>query len=351
MLSSRLPRLYTVPVVAILSLASVNVAAAQQAAKPNPQMQAVLDALKELQAKPIHELSVAEARTQASPADTARTVQRDKRISPGPEAKIATKDIAIPTASGNLPARVYTPAGAGPFPVILYFHGGGWVIADINTYDASPRALALGSDAIVLSVDYRHAPEHKFPAQHEDAWAAYVWTVENVQTLNGDGNRIAVAGESAGGNLAANVALMARERKAKMPVHQLLVYPIAGNDTNTPSYQENAEAVPLGKKDMEWFIDKVFSSKDEAADPRVNLVARTDLAGLPSATVITAQIDPLRSEGQNYAANLKKAGVEVDAKTFDGVTHEFFGMGKVVDEAKQAEDMASTDLKAAFSKK
>ena len=328
-----------------------NVAAAQEMAKPTPQMQSVLDALQMLQAKPIHTLSVPEARTQASAADASRTVQRDKKISPYPEAKLVTKDIAIPGPNGALPARVYTPPGEGPFPVILYFHGGGWVLADINTYDATPRALALGTGAIVLSVDYRHAPEHKFPAQHEDAWTAYAWTVENVHTLNGDSRRIAVAGESAGANLAANVALMAKAMKATMPVYQLLVYPIAGNDMSTPSYQENADAMPLGKADLEWFVANVFKSKDETADPRIDLVGRSDLAGLPPATVITAQIDPLRSEGQAYAENLKKAGVAVDAKTFDSVTHEFFGMAKVVPEAKQAVDMASADLKKAFASK
>ncbi|MET0171138.1 MAG: alpha/beta hydrolase, partial [Agrobacterium vaccinii] len=141
-------------------------------AKPDAQMQAVLDALKGLDAKPFSSLTVPQARTQASAADAAHTVQRDKKISPMPEAGVATTDIAIPSAAGALPARVYIPEGKGPFPVVLYFHGGGWVVADINTYDATPRALALGSKAIVVSADYHHAPESKFPAQHDDAWAA-----------------------------------------------------------------------------------------------------------------------------------------------------------------------------------
>lgn len=326
------------------------VAQAQQA-QPDPQMKAVLDALKALDAKPLHTLSVPDARTQASAADAARTVQRDKKTSALPEAKVATKDIAIPTAGGALPARVYIPEGDGPFPVVLYFHGGGWVVADINTYDATPRQLVLGTKAIVVSVDYHHAPESKFPAQHDDAWAAYTWTVENVHTLNGDASRIAVAGESAGGNLAANVALMAKAKKTTMPVHQLLVYPIAGNDMNTPSYQENANASPLGKADMEWFVGHVFKSKDQTADPRINLVGRDDLAGLPSATVITAQIDPLRSEGQAYADKMKTAGVQVNLINYEGVTHEFFGMAKVVDKAKEAVDAANADLAKAFAKR
>ena len=203
----------------------------------------------------------------------------------------------------------------------------------------------------MISVEYRHAPEHKFPAAHEDAWNAYVWAVENVHTLNGDAERIAVAGESAGGNLAANVALMAKKNETVMPVHQLLVYPVAGSDMNTESYQENAEAKPLGKADMEWFVKNTVSSMDDAKDPRLNLVGRDDLADLPSATVITAEIDPLRSEGQAYAAKLEEAGVKVNAKTYPGVTHEFFGMAKVVPAAKEATDMAVADLKAAFAAK
>ena len=348
-MSFKLHTVRTLGAVAALSLiASVSLA---EQAKLDPQMQTVLDALSLLQAKPFHTLSVPDARMQASPADAARTVQRDRKVSPLPEAKVATKDFAIPTANGALPARAYIPEGEGPFPVVLYFHGGGWVVADLNTYDATPRALALGSKALVISVDYHHAPESKFPAQHDDAWAAYTWIVENVHTMNGDAKRVAVAGESAGGNLAANVALMAKKKKTTEPVYQLLVYPIAGNDTNTPSYQENANALPLGKADMEWFISNVFTSKDQTSDPRINLVGRTDLAGLPPATVVTAQIDPLRSEGQAYAEKLKDAGVKVNLIDVDGVTHEFFGMAKVVDKAKTAVDAANDDLSKAFGSK
>ncbi|MGF9694523.1 alpha/beta hydrolase fold domain-containing protein [Rhizobium sp. 0TCS1.26] len=313
-------------------------------------MQAVLDKLQALDANPFASLTVAEARTQASAADAARAIQWDKRISSNPDAQVTTRDIAIPTKQGSIAARVYIPGGEGPFPVVVYYHGGGFVVADINVYDATPRALALNTNAIVVSAEYRHAPEHKFPAAHDDAWAAYQWTVENIHELNGDADRIAVAGESAGGNLAANVALMAKEKKAKMPVHQLLVYPIAGNDMNTPSYQENAEAKPLGKADMEWFVKNSTTSMDQAADPRINLNGRSDLAGVAPATVILAQIDPLRSDGETYAAKLKDAGVAVNSKIFPGVTHEFFGMAKVVPAAKDAMDLAVADLQAAFGK-
>jgi acetyl esterase/lipase len=322
---------------------------AQDAPKPAPEMQAVLDKLAALGSRPFSTLTVPEARTQASPADAAHAVQWDRRLSSNPEAQVTTKDIAIPSKEGGLAARVYVPGGEGPFPVIVYYHGGGWVVADINVYDGAPRALSLGAHAVVVSVEYRHAPEHKFPAAHDDAWTAYEWVVKNIHELNGNADKIAVAGESAGGNLAANVALMAKEKKTKQPVYQLLVYPVAGNDMNTPSYQENADAKPLGKADMEWFVKNTVTSMDDAKDPRINLNGRSDLSGVAPATIILAQIDPLRSDGETYAAKLKDSGVKVDLKTYDGVTHEFFGMGKVVPQAKEALDLAVSDLIAAFS--
>lgn len=350
-MSSPLPKLAALATLLALSLTTAIPAYAAEPPKAAPEMQAVLDKLAALKAKPVSQLTVPEARTQASPADAAKAVMLGKKISDQPEASVKYKDIGIPTANGTLPARVYTPEGQGPFPVIVYYHGGGWVIADINVYDGAPRALAYNTKAIVVSVEYRHAPEFKFPAAHEDAWNAYAWVVENIHTMNGDAKKLAVAGESAGGNLAANVALMAKKMKATMPVYQLLVYPVAGNDMTTPSYVENAEAKPLGKKDMEWFVSHVFASKDETSDPRLNLVGRNDLADLPPATVILAQIDPLRSEGEALANKLEDAGVKVNSKVFDGATHEFFGMAKVVPQAKAAMDMAVTDLKAAFAAK
>jgi acetyl esterase/lipase len=322
-----------------------------QAADPSADMQAVLDKLAALEAKPIHTLSVPEARTQASPADAAKAVQWEKRIPSAPEGKVATQDIAIPTSHASLPARVYIPEGEGPFPVVVYYHGGGWVLADLNVYDATPRGLALNAQAVVVSVDYRHAPEFRFPAAHEDAWEAYTWVIENVHTFNGDAARTAVAGESAGGNLAANVAIRARDQQTTQPVHQVLVYPVAGDDMTTASYQENADQVPLGKADMEWFVGHVFEDPAQAADPRLDLVAREDLADLPPATVILAELDPLRSEGETYAQHLKDAGVPTEVRVFPGVTHEFFGMAKVVEQAKAANDMAVSALKDAFAGK
>ncbi len=322
----------------------------EKMATPSMQMQAVLDKLAELGAKPLGTLSVEETRKQPTPADAVKAVMKDKGIT-APEAitAVKTRDFTIPGADGPVPARLYTPAtGDGPFPLIVYFHGGGWVIANIDVYDASPRALVVGTDAIVVSVSYRQAPEFKFPAAHDDVIAAYKWIVENSGELNGDATKIAVVGESAGGNLAANVAIAARDNGWTQPLHQVLIYPVAGNDMMTPSYEENADAQPLGKAGMAWFVEQVFNTKEETADPRLNLVARTDLAGLPPATIINAQIDPLRSEGEALAKALEAAGVAVTQKTYPAVTHEFFGMATVVDEARDAQALASGELRKAF---
>lgn len=335
--------------VAATAAAGTNSETAHEMAKPAPEMQAVLDKLADLGAKPLHTLTPDEARAQPTPADAVAAVMADKGIDAGPAAAISTRDIVIPGPGGDIMARVYTPAGEGPFPIVVYYHGGGWVIADLDTYDASARALSLGAEAVVVSSHYRQGPENVFPAAHDDAYAAYVWAVENSGEFNGDAARMAVAGESAGANLAANVAIMARDAKIMQPLHQLLVYPVAGNDMSTPSYLENAEAAPLGKADMAWFVEHAFAKMGDTADPRLNLVGRDDLQGLPPATLITAQIDPLRSESIAYGEALDAAGVTVEARNFEGVTHEFFGMGAVVPQAVEAMDFATTNLKAAFA--
>lgn len=248
-----------------------------------------------------------------------------------------------------IPVRIYTPSGSGPFPVVVYYHGGGWVIANLDTYDASPRAMANLANAVVVSSHYRQGSEHKFPAAHQDAFAAYRWTLQNARSLKGDSSRVAVMGESAGGNLAAAVSLMARDSSVQLPAYQVLVYPIAGYDFNTASYQENAAAKPLNKPMMQWFFQNYLRSPADGKSPLIDLV-NADLQGLPAASVITAQIDPLRSEGKALADRLERAGVEVDYRNYDGVTHEFFGMGAVVNEAKQAEQQAAAGLKQGFGR-
>lgn len=337
--------------VGLLISSSVHANAQAPATPPLPKadkdMQLVLDALAGLGGAPIETLEPAAARMQPTPADAVRVVLTNKLgKAPAPEAVAKVENRTYSDA--KIPMRIYTPKGKGPFPVIVYFHGGGWVIANLDVYDATPRALANAAGAIVVAASYRQAPEHKFPAAHEDAFMAYKWVTENAASFGGDPVRIAVAGESAGGNLAINTAIRARDEKLTAPVHMLLVYPLAGSDMTTPSYIANADAKPLNKPMIQWFVKHVFKTPDGAKDKRIDLVNRTDLANLPSATIVTAEIDPLRSEGQALAKACIAAGVKVDAADYTGVTHEFFGMGAAVADAKAAQQRAGKNFKAAF---
>ncbi len=313
-------------------------------------MQAVLDQLAALGSKPIEQLSAQAARKQPTPADAVKALLKKQGKPTAPEAVAKVVNRTIPGPGGPIKIRIYTPKGAGPFPVLVYYHGGGWVIADLDTYDASPRALANAAGAIVVSSHYRQGPEHKFPAAHDDAYAAYKWAVANAKSFNGDPKRVAVGGESAGGNMAAAVSIRARDEKAALPVHQLLVYPVASGTLAWPSVEENANAKPLNKAMLPWFFKNYLKSPADSAAPQINLTGVSNLQGLPAATVILAQIDPLRSEGDAYARKLKDAGVEVDEKTYDGVTHEFFGMGAAVEEAKDAVSFAADGLKKGFGR-
>lgn len=315
-------------------------------AQADTDMSRVLAALADLDPKAIEKLSAEEARKQPSVADAAKALLSKEGKPTAPEPGVATKDVTIQGPGGAIPARVYKPEGAsGPLPVVLYFHGGGWVIADLDTYDASPRALAKDANVIVVSSHYRQAPENKFPAAHEDALAAYQWVLKNAQAEGGDPARVAVMGESAGGNLAINVSMAARDQNLQMPLYQVLVYPVAGVDMNTPSYQENEDAKPLNKAMMGWFVEKVLRNDQDKMDPRIDLVGKADVSKLPPTTLITAQIDPLRSEGQSLGSKLEKAGVKVKTYDVQGVTHEFYGLGAVVADARRTQVQVAEDLK------
>jgi acetyl esterase/lipase len=231
--------------------------------------------------------------------------------------------------------------------VIVYTHGGGWVIATNDTYDASARALCNAAEAVVVSVEYRKAPEHKFPAAHEDAYTAYLWALNNAPEIDGDPARVALAGESAGGNLAISTAILARDRGEQPPSHILAVYPIADGNTESESYREHHDAKPLNRPMMAWFFGHYLRTPADAAHPLISLV-HADLHGLPPTTIITAEIDPLRSDGEELAERLRQAGVEVDYHTFGGVTHEFFGMGAVVGKANKAVKVAAKGLRSGF---
>ncbi len=337
------------PVLVAASLNFTASAQAQEMATPDPQMQAVLDELASLGGKPVESLSAVEARKQPPPADAVMSLMKKKDIA-GPEKVEKVENITIELSDHSLKGRLYKPAGDGPFPVILYIHGGGWVIADLDTYDSTPRALANLTGAIVFSTHYRQAPEFKFPAAHEDAFGAYQWVLGNAQKWGGNTGKVAVVGESAGGNMAAAIGIMAQDKGIQLPIHQVLIYPVADTRMDTPSYKENAMAKPLSAAMMKWFADKTFANPADAMDPKVALLQAKTLEGLPPATIVTAQIDPLRSEGEMLAEKLKADGVSVSYKNYDGVTHEFFGMGAVVDKAKDANQFVAEALKSAFAK-
>jgi acetyl esterase len=310
-------------------------------------MAVVIEKLSSYNAPPLTGLTAQEARKQPSPADAAMAVIKEHNIHvPPSNADTTGKD--IPVAGGQIHLRIYTPkTGKAVYPVIVYYHGGGWVIADLNTYNSSADALANQVEAVVVSAAYRQGPEHKFPVAHNDCYAAYEWVVKNAGSIKGDAKRIALVGESAGGNLAAAVSMMARDKGMQLPVYQVLVYPIAGYDFNTTSYKESDSTKPLSAGLMKWFFNYYLNSAADGKNPLISLVT-ANLKGLPPSTIIGAQYDPLRSEGQLLSDNLKKAGVPVNYKLYNGTTHEFFGMAAVLPEAKQAQAMAAADLKAAF---
>lgn len=317
----------------------------------DPDMQKVLDALAAMNGKPIETLNPAEARTQPTPTDAVMAVLKKQGKDTNPTALVpgvTSSDFTIPGAKSPLPVRIYTPDGTGPFPVVVYFHGGGWVIADKNVYDGGARSIAKEANAVVVSVDYRLAPEAKFPAQHEDALITYKWAIQNAASIKGDPKRMAIAGESAGGNLAIATAIAARDQHLTMPLHIVAIYPITqAIDLSTPSYVDSSHAKPLNKPMMEWFAKYVLGKSNDKKDPRIDLV-HANLNGLPPVTLINAQIDPLRSDGDMLDVSLKNAGVKVTHKIYDGVTHEFFGMAAVVDKAKDAQKLVGKQLRHAF---
>lgn len=322
-------------------------------------MWVVIEKLQSYGAPAIETLTPAEARQQPTPTTAVMDLMRENNIEM-PPMMVDTMGKDIPVKGGMVHARIYTPKmnndnnnnanNMGALPVIVYYHGGGWVIADLDTYDASARGLAEQAEAIVVSVHYRQAPENKFPTAHNDAFAAYQWVLKNAASMNGDPKRVAVAGESAGGNLAANVSIMARDKKVMMPVYQVLVYPVASKDLNAESVIKYANAKPLNKPILEWFMKHYLPNMAAASDPRIDLVS-ANLKGLPPTTIITAEIDPLRDGGKMLSDKMKDAGVEVDYKEYNGVTHEFFGMATIVPNAKDAQALAGKDLRKAFDKK
>ena len=307
----------------------------------DPQARAVLDQMAEAGGPPINELSVNEAR-QASAALTA--------MQGFPEPVGNVEDRMLPGPGGDIPVRIYVPCGKGPFPVLLYFHGGGWVIGDIESSDGLCRILTNAVGCIVVSVDYRLAPEHPFPAAADDAYHATLWVAMNASSFGGDPSRIAVCGDSAGGNLAAVVTQIARDRGKPAICFQLLIYPVTDAACDSPSYSENAEGYFLTKDAMQWFWNHYVRNNADRSHPYASPLRARTLAGLPAALVITAEFDPLRDEGERYAEGLRAAGTPVEFTRYEGMIHGFFAMSAVIDQGRTAIQQSAAALRAALLK-
>jgi acetyl esterase len=304
----------------------------------DPQARLLLDQFASMGAPLLHEMTVPEARQLM---DTMRT------MSPPGDPVARVQDRNVPGPAGDIPVRLYHPGG-GSRPLLIYFHGGGWVLGSLESHDGTLRELCNAAGCAILAVDYRLAPEHRFPAAVDDCWAAATWAAANADSLEADADRIAVGGDSAGGNLTAVIAQLARDRQGLPLRFQLLVYPATDATTDTPSYRENATGYFLELESMRWFYDHYLGRDGDRSDPRVSPLRTADLHGLPPALVITAEFDPLRDEGEAYAERLRAAGVPVTLTRYHGMIHGFFGMGAMLDQGRAAVAEAAAALRTAL---
>lgn len=297
---------------------------------------ALLDQLASLNAPALSEGTVAEARANydAAPKPVGDEITR-------------IEDAVVPGPAGDLAVRVYADADHGDLPVVAFFHGGGWVLSSLDGHDSLCRRIAARSGALVVSVDYRMAPEHPFPAPHDDCWAATTWLAEHADRFGGDRRRLAVCGDSAGGNLAAGVALRARDAGLALTL-QALIYPcIDDRQDDYPSMRDNGDGYFLTAADMRWFWGH-FVPADLRSDARAVPARAVDLSGCAPAYVQTAEYDPLRDEGERYAARLAAAGVPVEVVRYPGVVHGFVSRWHTMRRAEQAHDDLAAALRTAF---
>lgn len=245
-----------------------------------------------------------------------------KEMFPSPEEPTEVGDIMeLNITDDAIPVRIYVPEGSGPYPTLVYFHGGGWVIGDLDTHDETCRVLSSEAECMVVSVDYRLAPEHKFPIPFQDCYSAFEWVIENAETMHIDTDNVFVGGDSAGGNLAAAVALRARDTDGPSIARQFLIYPVTDRNFDTPSYHENGEGGMISEADMRWFWDHYLRDEIDGKNPYASPLQAQSLDGLPPATVATCGLDPLRDEGAAYAERLSDAGISVDHHNYDDCIH------------------------------
>jgi len=306
----------------------------------DPQAQKIVDAMAALGLKAVED----------STPEEARESMRTRTAALGPFDDVAAVvDHRLPVEGGEITVRVYSPGGRGPHPALVFYHGGGWVIGDLYTHDGVCRSLTNAAGCVVASVDYRLAPESKYPVAARDSYAALRWLVADAARLGVDPRRVAVGGDSAGGNLAAVVALMACERGGPAIAHQVLIYPVTNHGLDTPSYHENATGYVLTREAMRWFWRHYLAREAQGREPYASPLLAPSLAGLPPALVITAECAPLRDEGEAYAARLRDAGVPVTLTRYAGMFHGFFRMTRLLDKAKAALDEVAGSLRKAFT--
>ncbi len=310
----------------------------------HPQARALLDLIEERGIPPMHTLSVAEA----------RAAYRDRRgvTQPAPPAVAQVANLEATGPNGTIALRAYRPLGShadAVLPVLVYFHGGGWVIGDLDTHDTLCRELANAADCAVVAVDYRLAPEHPFPAAVDDAIAATRWVHAHAARLSFDAGRLAVGGDSAGGNLAAVVAIAARDSGDLPIAFQLLIYPATDQHRTSPSHTQNGTGYLLTRETMDYYCGHYLRGPADVEDWRASPLLASDLSRLPPAFVLTAGYDPLRDEGQAYAAALRHAGNRVEHACVDGQIHGFVPMGKVLDDAREAVAHCAAELRRALA--
>jgi len=306
----------------------------------DPQAQALLDQRAALDDPPLHHMTAADARAAVNASIDTVTPR---------EAVATVEDREIPGPHGPIPVRIYIPEGPGPFPILMYFHGGGWVVCSIETHDAWSRHIANKISCVVVSVDYRQAPEHKFPAAVDDCYVATQWAAAHGASFNGDGSRLAVAGDSAGGTLSAAVCLLAREQGGPALAYQVLITPATDYyDLDLPSYRDNATGYGMDTADVVWLMDLYLPSDVNRDDPRAFPLRAKDHSGLPPAMVITAEYDSLRDDGDLYAAHLREAGVPVIWARYEGMIHNFPLAYAALDRGEQAVDEMASVLRSAF---
>jgi len=308
----------------------------------DPQAANVIDLIVKSGRPPYHQLT---------PKDARQMFRETRPASTPPAPQIGAVRDVLTEGAQAIPLRVYRPPGVSDsrrLPALVYFHGGGWVIGDLETHDVLCRQLTAEAGVSVIAVDYRLAPEHKFPAAADDAWAATRWIAAHAAELGVDADRLAVGGDSAGGNLAAVVALLAREAGGPRIALQILLYPVTDLVSESQSYADLADGYMLTRDSMRWFRAQYLATEQDTADWRVSPLRAPSLAGLPPALVVTAGYDPLRDEGEAYARRLREAGVSVDAVSFGGMIHGFVPMGRLIDTAFRGVSLITGSLRQAL---